>query len=53
MEGAATLQADGIEITLKKGEAALITAGTDLQIQGTSATQLFRATVPDVEKRAT
>jgi mannose-6-phosphate isomerase len=53
LEGAATLQADGIEITVKKGEAALITAGTDLQLQGASATQLFRATVPDVENRAT
>jgi mannose-6-phosphate isomerase len=53
LEGAVILQADGIEITIKKGEAALITAGTSLEVRGTSAAQLFRATVPDVEKRAT
>jgi mannose-6-phosphate isomerase class I len=53
MEGAVTLQTDGEEVTLTKGQAALISAKTGLQIQGTDATQLFRATVPDVEKRTT
>jgi mannose-6-phosphate isomerase class I len=53
MEGAVTVQGDAIEIILTKGEAALIIAGTHLEIRGASAAQLFRAAVPDVEKRAT
>jgi mannose-6-phosphate isomerase len=44
--GATAVHAPHVKMTLKKGEAALITAGTTVQLTGGSGAQLFRATVP-------